>query len=305
MRRENVFLYNYLLHLFFSKARSDVLGKICSELRRRHGRVVTNELSEGESAFLIHARLPVVESLGLVHDLQDRTSGLASLPQLRPGGWELFEADPLLRDVNGCVAIGEDHLQVHQLHSLQFPGLSSGQTTASRQSRSTLINLRQHSSTTHADQAAKTSVQPQQSTIKQSKASGITPASAGKGLSVIHPASKPVKATNQCHVPPTCPKGQQMTGRHLNAVKKSSIKFSPETVVSRKKADFPVGLHASVTGVEDDNDPEETALQLDELSAQLSRVRDYICSVRRARGLPVIEQIVHHAEKQRTLKKNK
>ncbi|KAH9282629.1 Ribosome assembly protein 1 [Echinococcus granulosus] len=97
------------------QCRGDVLGRMYAVLRKRCGRVVSEDMREGEECFVTHARLPVVESFGLTNDLRKRTSGLVSLPQLRPGGWEVLEVDPLQRDASGHIAIlGETHIKVWQ-----------------------------------------------------------------------------------------------------------------------------------------------------------------------------------------------
>uniref|UniRef100_A0A0R3WLW5 Tr-type G domain-containing protein n=1 Tax=Hydatigena taeniaeformis TaxID=6205 RepID=A0A0R3WLW5_HYDTA len=97
------------------QCRGDVLGRMYAVLRKRCGRVVSEDMREGEECFVIHARLPVVESFDLTNDLRKRTSGLVSLPQLRPGGWEVLEVDPLQRDASGHIAIlGETHIKVWQ-----------------------------------------------------------------------------------------------------------------------------------------------------------------------------------------------
>ncbi|CAH8505678.1 unnamed protein product [Schistosoma turkestanicum] len=80
------------------QARSDVLGRMFGVLRRRYGRVVGEDFREGENTFVINARLPVIESFGLADEIRKRTSGIVSLPQLRLGGWELLDIDPLQKD---------------------------------------------------------------------------------------------------------------------------------------------------------------------------------------------------------------
>ncbi|VDP51077.1 unnamed protein product [Schistosoma curassoni] len=82
------------------QARSDVLGRMFGVLRRRYGRVVGEDFREGENTFVISARLPVIESFGLADEIRKRTSGVVSLPQLRPGGWELLDIDPLQKDMS-------------------------------------------------------------------------------------------------------------------------------------------------------------------------------------------------------------
>ncbi|CAL8076767.1 unnamed protein product [Calicophoron daubneyi] len=85
------------------QTRRDVLGRMFAVLRRRHGRVVSEDFRDGENTFVICARLPVIESFGLADELRSRTSGLMSLPQLRAGGWELLDIDPVQRDASSEV----------------------------------------------------------------------------------------------------------------------------------------------------------------------------------------------------------
>ncbi|CAH8486836.1 unnamed protein product [Dicrocoelium dendriticum] len=80
------------------QARPDVLGRMFGVLRKRHGRVVSEDLRDGENIFTIKARLPVIESFGLAVELRSRTSGVVSLPQLRPDGWEVLDVDPIPRN---------------------------------------------------------------------------------------------------------------------------------------------------------------------------------------------------------------
>nr|CDS32512.1 elongation factor Tu GTP binding [Hymenolepis microstoma] len=95
--------------------RSDGLGRMYAVLRKRCARIVNEDMREGEECFVIHARLPVVESFGLTDDLRKRTSGQVSLPQLRPGGWEVLDIDPLQRDASGKIAVlGETHIKIWQ-----------------------------------------------------------------------------------------------------------------------------------------------------------------------------------------------
>ncbi|TPP56837.1 Elongation factor Tu GTP-binding domain-containing protein 1 [Fasciola gigantica] len=92
------------------QARPEVLGRMFAVLRKRHGHVVNEDFREGENLFIVNARLPVIESFGLADELRSRTNGIVSLPQLRPGGWELLDIDPTQRDLlfdgagaKGCV----------------------------------------------------------------------------------------------------------------------------------------------------------------------------------------------------------
>ncbi|KAM7537245.1 hypothetical protein Aperf_G00000069695 [Anoplocephala perfoliata] len=95
--------------------RSFGLGRMYAVLRKRCARIVSEDMREGEECFVINARLPVVESFGLTDDLRRRTSGQVSLPQLRPGGWEVLDIDPLQRDANGRIAVlDETHIKIWQ-----------------------------------------------------------------------------------------------------------------------------------------------------------------------------------------------
>ncbi|KAA3674177.1 ribosome assembly protein 1 [Paragonimus westermani] len=97
------------------QARRDVLGRMFGVLRKRHGRISSEDFREGENTFVICARLPVIESFGLADELRSRTSGVVSLPQLRPGGWELLDIDPVARDGELSVAM-DKCLTMHDAH---------------------------------------------------------------------------------------------------------------------------------------------------------------------------------------------
>ncbi|KAF6775239.1 hypothetical protein AHF37_05615 [Paragonimus kellicotti] len=100
---------------YIKQARRDVLGRMFGVLRKRHGRVSSEDFREGENTFVICARLPVIESFGLADELRSRTSGVVSLPQLRPGGWELLDIDPVARDGDLSVAV-DKCLTLHDAH---------------------------------------------------------------------------------------------------------------------------------------------------------------------------------------------
>lgn len=71
----------------------EVLGKVHGVLAKRRGDILSEELKEGTSIFIIRATLPVVESFGFSNEIRGRTSGLAQ-PQLMFVGWQLFDEDP-------------------------------------------------------------------------------------------------------------------------------------------------------------------------------------------------------------------
>lgn len=72
-----------------------MLGRLGAVVRRRHGRIIREELREGEDVFDVSAAIPVLESFGLADDIRKRTSGHALQPQLRFTHWEVQEFDPL------------------------------------------------------------------------------------------------------------------------------------------------------------------------------------------------------------------
>lgn len=77
------------------QVRTEVLGRLGAVVRRRHGRIMREELREGEDVFDVTAVIPVLESFGLADDIRKRTSGHALQPQLRFTHWEVQEFDPL------------------------------------------------------------------------------------------------------------------------------------------------------------------------------------------------------------------
>ena len=72
---------------------SDMLGKAYAVLNKRRATIIDERLKEGTDIFIIEAKLPVVESFGLVPELRKHTSGAAQC-QLVMAGWELIPNDP-------------------------------------------------------------------------------------------------------------------------------------------------------------------------------------------------------------------
>lgn len=65
------------------------LGKMYAVLGRRHGRVISSDMTHGSaSTFNITALLPVIESFSFSAEIRKQTSGLAS-PQLVFSHWEV------------------------------------------------------------------------------------------------------------------------------------------------------------------------------------------------------------------------
>ncbi|XP_025419219.1 elongation factor-like GTPase 1 [Sipha flava] len=76
------------------QANAEILGKMYAVLGRRHGRVISSDMTHGSaSTFNITALLPVVESFSFAAEIRKQTSGLAS-PQLVFSHWEVIDIDP-------------------------------------------------------------------------------------------------------------------------------------------------------------------------------------------------------------------
>lgn len=76
------------------QATMDVLGKVYGVITRRRGRVINEEMREGTPFYLIHAKLPVVESFGFSEEIRKKTSGAAN-PQLVFDGFQMvIDQDP-------------------------------------------------------------------------------------------------------------------------------------------------------------------------------------------------------------------
>eukprot|EP00049_Salpingoeca_infusionum_P007105 m.115747 g.115747 ORF g.115747 m.115747 type:complete len:1185 (-) comp13579_c0_seq3:2828-6382(-) len=72
---------------------SGSLGKVYNVISKRNGKILSEEMQEGSSNFLIVAQLPVTDSFGFAEELRKRTSGLA-VPQLIFTHWEVVGLDP-------------------------------------------------------------------------------------------------------------------------------------------------------------------------------------------------------------------
>ena len=73
------------------------LGNLYSVLNRRRGRVVSEDIIEGTSLFIMHCKLPVIESFGFATELLKKTSGEGTAPLLVFSHWEAIEEDPFWR----------------------------------------------------------------------------------------------------------------------------------------------------------------------------------------------------------------
>lgn len=67
--------------LFFS-------GKMYAVIGRRHGKILSGDLTQGSGNFSVMAILPVIESFNFAQEIRKQTSGLAC-PQLVFSHWEV------------------------------------------------------------------------------------------------------------------------------------------------------------------------------------------------------------------------
>ena len=128
-----------------------------SVVRKRHCRVMDEDMLEGEKNFVVRMRLPVVESFGLTNELRERTSGMVSLPQLRPGGWEVLDIDPLQPDDTGKIAIlSEKHIKIweYQKETIErlFPSERDNAVGTSVQSTSNAVTTKSSDSSSSDDE---------------------------------------------------------------------------------------------------------------------------------------------------------
>ncbi|KAG4067437.1 hypothetical protein HA402_009674 [Bradysia odoriphaga] len=72
---------------------ADVLGRMYAVIGRRHGRILSADLTQGSGTFTVMAVIPVIESLNFAQDIRKQTSGLAC-PQLTFSHWEVVDIDP-------------------------------------------------------------------------------------------------------------------------------------------------------------------------------------------------------------------
>ncbi|KAJ1639153.1 hypothetical protein T492DRAFT_939090 [Pavlovales sp. CCMP2436] len=72
----------------------EVMGRMYGVLSKRRARVTREEMIEGTPLFVVHAFLPVVESIGFAGEIRKMTSGAAH-PQLVFSHWQRLEVDPL------------------------------------------------------------------------------------------------------------------------------------------------------------------------------------------------------------------
>lgn len=63
-------------------------GKMYAVIGRRHGKILSADLTEGSGTFMVKAVLPVIESYNFAQEIRKQTSGLA-YPQLMFSHWEV------------------------------------------------------------------------------------------------------------------------------------------------------------------------------------------------------------------------
>uniref|UniRef100_A0A0A1X8Z3 Ribosome assembly protein 1 n=1 Tax=Zeugodacus cucurbitae TaxID=28588 RepID=A0A0A1X8Z3_ZEUCU len=72
---------------------AEVLGKMYAVIGRRHGKILSGDLTHGSGNFSVMAILPVIESFNFAQEIRKQTSGLA-YPQLMFSHWEIIDIDP-------------------------------------------------------------------------------------------------------------------------------------------------------------------------------------------------------------------
>lgn len=72
----------------------EFLGRLHGVVARRRGEVRSEEVIPGTETFVVRAELPVAESFGFATEVRDRTSGLATSPQMVLARWQVLEQDP-------------------------------------------------------------------------------------------------------------------------------------------------------------------------------------------------------------------
>ncbi|EKX74343.1 elongation factor Tu family protein [Theileria equi strain WA] len=92
MQRGRPRIYEVILHLDLQCDQS-VLGKIYSVLQKRRTQVISENVKDGTTTFIIEATMPASESFGLAQDLRSKASG-GVIFHLQFSHWELILDDP-------------------------------------------------------------------------------------------------------------------------------------------------------------------------------------------------------------------
>ncbi|KAH8304044.1 hypothetical protein KR018_009471 [Drosophila ironensis] len=72
---------------------AEMLGKMYAVIGRRHGKILSGDLTQGSGNFAVTCLLPVIESFNFAQEMRKQTSGLAC-PQLMFSHWEVIDTDP-------------------------------------------------------------------------------------------------------------------------------------------------------------------------------------------------------------------
>ncbi|XP_017956107.2 elongation factor-like GTPase 1 [Drosophila navojoa] len=72
---------------------AEMLGKMYAVIGRRHGKILSGDLTQGSGNFSVTCLLPVIESFNFAQEIRKQTSGLAC-PQLMFSHWEVIDIDP-------------------------------------------------------------------------------------------------------------------------------------------------------------------------------------------------------------------
>ncbi|XP_023178615.2 elongation factor-like GTPase 1 [Drosophila hydei] len=72
---------------------AEMLGKMYAVIGRRHGKILSGDLTQGSGNFSVTCLLPVIESFNFAQEMRKQTSGLAC-PQLMFSHWEVIDIDP-------------------------------------------------------------------------------------------------------------------------------------------------------------------------------------------------------------------
>eukprot|EP00397_Hematodinium_sp_SG-2012_P009846 GEMP01009943.1.p1 GENE.GEMP01009943.1~~GEMP01009943.1.p1 ORF type:complete len:928 (-),score=144.75 GEMP01009943.1:481-3264(-) len=75
------------------QAEQEVVGKVYGVLHKRRTKILSEEMREGTSTFIISAHIPLSESFGLVDELRTKASGLAHYSAWF-SHWQMLDEDP-------------------------------------------------------------------------------------------------------------------------------------------------------------------------------------------------------------------
>ena len=106
----------------------EFLGRLHGVVARRRGEVKSEEIIAGTETFVVKAELPVAESFGFATEVRDRTSGLATSPQMVLARWQVLTQDPYF--VPRTAAEREEHGD--RLHSGQARNVAREMVDATR-----------------------------------------------------------------------------------------------------------------------------------------------------------------------------